>query len=254
MRVRVVGAAAAGGSGFALSTFVLDDVLAVDAGALGWFAEPADQARIRDILLTHAHIDHIAGLAGYIENVYQTGPEPPCIHAPQPVLDSLQAHLFNDQLMPDFIALSRTLPPFFRFCPLAPGQPYAIRHYKISTWTVDHPVPTVAYLVDDGSTAAAFITDTAPVPAVVRQIAVHPRLRAVFLEASFPDELADLAVTTKHLTASQFIESARLFPSSVPVHAIHVKPRYAEAVRRQILSAGLANARVAEPLQLVDLK
>jgi ribonuclease BN (tRNA processing enzyme) len=253
MRVRVVGAAMAGGSGFALSTFVLDGILAIDAGALGWFAEPAEQARVRDILLTHAHIDHIAGLAGYIENVYQTGPEPPGIHAPRPVLDTLQAHLFNDHLMPDFVALSRTLPPFIRFCPLTPGEPYAIGPYRITSWPVDHPVPTVAYLIDDGTSAMAVVTDTAPVPHVLRQIADHPRLRAVFLEASFPDELAGLAATTKHLTTSQFVAGARLIPPHVPVYAVHVKPRYADRVRREIRTAGLPHAVLAEPMQIVEL-
>ena len=253
MRVRVVGAATAGGSGFALSTFILDGVLAIDAGALGWFADPAEQARVRDILLTHAHIDHIAGLAGYLENVYQTGPEPPCVHAPPPVLAALQAHLFNDHLMPDFVALSRTLPPFLRFCPLTPGEPYSVGNYRIASWPVDHPVPTVAYLVDDGTAAVAVVTDTAPVPAVLSQVADHPRLRAVFLESSFPDQLADLAATTRHLTASQFVAGARLIPPHVPVYAVHVKPRYADQVRAEILAAGLPNAIIAEPMQVVDL-
>ena len=40
MRVQVVGAAA-DAAGHALSTYIVDGVLAVDAGALGWCAPPA---------------------------------------------------------------------------------------------------------------------------------------------------------------------------------------------------------------------
>src|SRR5688572_22287992 len=104
MRVQVVGAAA-DAAGHPLSTFVVDGVLAVDAGALGWFADPAAQAAVRDVLLTHSHADHIAGLPPFIETVYQLAPDAPTVHAPEPTLRALRDHVFNGVLMPDFVAM-----------------------------------------------------------------------------------------------------------------------------------------------------
>ena len=80
-----------------------------------------------------------------------------------------------------------------------------------------------------------------------------PRLRAVFLEASFPDSLADVAEVSRHLTASQFLAAARLFPPSVAVYAAHIKPRFVGEIAATIRGAGLPNVRVAEPGQTVEV-
>ena len=250
MRVQVV---AAGGGGFPLSTYLFDDALAVDAGALGWCCPPDRLARVRDILLTHPHIDHLAGLPIFLDTVYGLAPEPPCVHAPQATLDAVQTHLFNDVLMPDFVALSRTMTPFLRLCPVRAGEPLKVGRYTATAITLDHVVPTVGYVLDDGAVAAAVLTDTAPVPAAVALLAGWPRLRAVFLEASFPDHMAPLAAVSKHLTASQFLAHARQFPADVPVYAVHLKPRWADEIAATIRAAGRANVRAAEPGEVIEV-
>ena len=50
---------------------------------------------------------------------------------------------------------------------------------------------------DDKVSAVAVLTDTGPVPEVVEALAHWPRLRAVFLECSFPDHKTELAGVTQ---------------------------------------------------------
>ena len=255
MRVHVVGAAAAGCPGLPLSTFVVDDRLAVDAGGLGWFDAPARQAAVRDVLLTHAHLDHITGLPGFLENVYGLAAEPPRVWATGPTLRALREHLFNDTLMPDFVALSDGGDrfPFLRLCELTPGRAASVGGYDVTPFAVRHPIPCVAYLIDDGATAVAVVTDTAPVPDVVDAVAAAPRLGAVFLEASFPDAEAKLATISGHLTSSLFLELAGRLPADVPVYAVHVKPRFAEQVAAEVAAGGLANVSMAATGQVVEV-
>lgn len=251
MRVQVVGAAAAGGPGFALSTFLFDGVLAVDAGALGW-CDCADRlAAVRHVLLTHSHLDHIAGLPILLDTVYGLAPHPPTVHAPEPTLKALRDHLFNDHLVPDFVRLSESLPPFLKLDVVEPGRPVRIDRYEVTPVAVEHTVPTVAYLVDDGSAAVAVVTDTAPVPAAFDQLARAARLKAVFLEASFPNDRAELAALTRHLTSDLFLAAARRFP--VPVYAVHVKPRFFEVVSAEIEAGGVPNAHVAVPGMVLEV-
>ena len=240
MRVHVCRAADC--PGHPTTTLVIDGELAIDAGALGWFAPPAEQARVRAVLLTHAHIDHVAGLPVFIDNVYQLRDEPPTVLGTPATLAALQSHVFNDTLMPDFVELGRRMAPFFRTQALTAGVAVALGRYAATPHAVDHTVPTVAYTIDDGTEAVAVVTDTAPVPELVERLASWPRLTRVYLEASFPARLAELAAVTKHHTAADFLAAAaRLGAAGVAVVPIHVKPRYAAEVLAELRDARLAN-------------
>ena len=241
--MRVLVCRPAGGCpGHPTTALVIDGELAIDAGSLGWFAPPAEQARVRHVLLTHAHMDHVAGLPVFIDNVYQLGPEPPTVLGHPETLAALRSHVFNDTLMPDFVELGRRMAPFLHTRPLAAGVAVALGRYTVTPHAVDHTVPTVAYTIDDGADAVAVVTDTAPVPALFERLAAWPRLAAVYLEASFPARLADLAALTKHLTTADFLTvAARLDAVGVPVHPIHVKPRHSGEVLAELRAAGRPN-------------
>ena len=50
-----------------LTSYVINDTLAVDAGSLGLMATPAEQKRVQHVLITHTHIDHVGSLPIFVE-------------------------------------------------------------------------------------------------------------------------------------------------------------------------------------------
>lgn len=248
MRVQVL---PCGGTtpGHPYTGFVVDGVLAVDAGPLGTFGTVAELGAIRDVLLTHSHIDHVAGLPVFLDTVYKLA-APPTVHATRDTMDSLKQDVFNDRLMPDFLALSESMTPFLTCREVEPHRPFAVGRYAITPIPVEHAVPTVAYLIDDRTSAVAIVTDTAPVPGVIEPLARWPRLKVVFLECSYPRRLTELAGVTKHLTTDQFAEAALAFPKGVAVFATHVKPRYHSEVVAELAELGFT---VAEAGRVVEV-
>ncbi len=245
-------ASAGGLPGHPLTGFVIDGRIAVDAGPLG--SLPLDQqAAVSHVLLTHAHIDHVAGLPIYLDNVYQVGDQCPQVYALPHTLDALQSDLFNGRLMPDFIGMSRTVPPFVAVHPVVPDRPFAVGQYAITPIPLRHTIPTVGYLIDDKTSAVAILTDTGPIPEVLTALANWPRLRAVFLECSFPDRMTELAGISSHLTTTQFLTAAKRLPSGVRVFAVHVKPRFWGDVTSELKAGGLANVAVGEPGMTVEV-
>ncbi|MFN3330796.1 MAG: MBL fold metallo-hydrolase, partial [Pyrinomonadaceae bacterium] len=59
-----------------LCCFLIDDVVAVDAGSLATSTTPEQKRAIRNVVLTHAHIDHVAGLPLFIDDLFVSLQEP----------------------------------------------------------------------------------------------------------------------------------------------------------------------------------
>jgi ribonuclease BN (tRNA processing enzyme) len=253
MRVFILPGSSAGTPGHPLTGFVIDGRLAIDAGPLGGVGTPDEQAQIADVLLTHAHIDHVAGLPVFLDNVYRMRHPCPAVHALPDTLDAIQTDVFNDRLMPDFIGMSRRMEPFVSVHPVTPNMPFAVGRYTVTPIPLRHTIPTVGYLIDDKTDAVAILTDTGPIPEVLAAVVKWPRLRAVFLECSFPNELEELARVTQHQTVSQFVAGARLFPPGVRVYAVHVKPRYWDQVTAELTSASVPNVEVGIGGRVVEV-
>src|SRR5206468_13013511 len=81
--------------------FLVNETCMVDAGSVSAGLREAEQGKIRAILLSHAHYDHIKGLPLLADNLagrVQDGPVK--IHALSEVLDSLRRYIFNDVVFP----------------------------------------------------------------------------------------------------------------------------------------------------------
>jgi ribonuclease BN (tRNA processing enzyme) len=253
MKVTLLPSALGAGPLQYLTTLRVNDAVAIDAGSLGLWGTPADQARVHHVFLTHAHIDHVGSLPIYLENVSDESANCPTVYAPQPVLDVVQRDILNDRLFPDFVRISRDGPPLIRLEPITPGRPTKVDGLTITAVEVDHVVPTVGYLVDDGTSAFVFVTDTAPTEAIWDLANQCPRLKAVILELTFPNHQAELAAAAKHLTPQQFAGEVRKLRTEVPVYAIHLKARFREQLLGELAALGLSRVRVLEPDVTVNI-
>src|SRR5262249_28720557 len=135
--------------------------------------------------------------------------------------------------------------PFLSLHTLTPGQPATAGGLLITPVTVDHAVPTVAFLIDDGDAAVAIVTDTAPTTEVWDLVRRVPHMKAVFLEATFPRSLGWLADVSRHLTTATFVQELAKAPAGVPVLAIHLKAKYRVDVAAEL--AAVPNVSICEP-------
>lgn len=235
-----------------LTTFLLDDEVAIDAGVLGLLPLPR-QRRVRHVFVTHEHLDHVATLPIFLENVYEPGPESVELLAAEPVLGFLHADLFNGRLWPDFFALSRPDDPFLTTSGLRPLEPVVRSGLTVTPVPVSHGVATLGLVVDDGRSAVAFPSDTGPTEALWRHLEGLPNLRAVFLEASFPNSLATLAGEVGHLCPASFAGEVRKLSRDVRWIVVHRKARAADEIAAEIAALGLPNVELVKPGHVYEL-
>lgn len=245
MKLSLIPSSVGGGDHYQfLSSSLVNDTIALDAGCIGFYRSAADQARVRHVFLSHTHMDHLASLPIFVENIFEGRTDCLTVHASQDVLDCCQRDLFNDRIWPDFVALSQGDQPFLKLARLEAGQTVEVEGLRISAVAIDHVVPTVGYVVADDHSAIGFISDTGPTDAIWDRLNAEPNLKAVFLETTFPNNLTWLATVSKHLTPG--LTAAELKKLTRPARAIivHVKARYQTEVIAELHALALPNLEI----------
>jgi len=228
------------------SCLLLDDRLALDAGALTTTLPLEAQARVDHVVLTHAHLDHVATLPFLIDNVFPLRDTPVTVLGSQQTIDTLQAHLFNDSLWPDFTAIRNDRTVLLQYEVLEPGRPRSLGDLTLTPFAMDHSVPCHGYLVQGPDSALAVCGDTCSTEGVAQALAAARGLAAVVLEVSFPERAADVARASRHLTPSGFAREVARLPAGVPVFVTHLKPDMVDELRAEVLALGLEQVQFLE--------
>ncbi|MEI6239069.1 MAG: 3',5'-cyclic-nucleotide phosphodiesterase [Planctomycetia bacterium] len=247
MRIELLPSSVPVADGQFLTSYLVNDEVAIDAGSLGLLADLRRQRRVRHVFITHEHLDHVATLPIFLENVYDPGPDSVELLASPGVLDGLRADIFNGRVWPDFFELSRPDDAFVTATALEPAVLVRRAGLTITPVPVSHGNDTLGLVVDDGASAVAFPSDTGPTDALWRHLAAIPTLRAVFLEATFPNSLAWLATETGHHCTATFAAELPKLARDVRWLVVHRKPRYAAEIAREIAALGLPNVELMQP-------
>ena len=83
--------------------------------------------------------------------------------------------MFNNRTWPDFVALSEGEYRLLRLEALEPDRPIEVAGLKITPIPVDHVVPTLGFLVEDGRSAVVIASDTGPTDLLWRRASEAPR-------------------------------------------------------------------------------
>jgi ribonuclease BN (tRNA processing enzyme) len=233
----------------AATTFLVDGALAIDAGSLAFALTPAQQARVRDVVVTHSHMDHIASLPIFVAEQFTARRDPIVVHATATVLESLERHVFNGRIWPRFqgLRLPRSGAPCLRFSRIEPRRPFRVAGLRVTAIPVNHTVPTVGLLLRDSTAAVLFTSDTASTDEIWEVANRTSSARAIFVDVSFPDELAALARDSRHLTPAALGRELEKLRRPLRIYAVHVKPQSREQVERELAALrrpGLAVARI----------
>jgi cAMP phosphodiesterase len=231
-----------------LTCFLIDDCVAVDAGSIAIALNAEQRDSVRDIIVTHPHMDHIASLPIFIDDLYPTLKEPLRIYATQEVIELLERDVFNWNVYPRFSDLKNDFGPVMEYVPIPINEVFQVAHLKVVAVPVNHIVPTVGLVVTDGKSSVAFSSDTFQTEEFWRVVNATKQLDALLIEASFPDEMAKLAEVSRHFTpASLGKELKKLNHNGLDILAVHLKPTHRDTIIRQLNALGIPKLSVMNP-------
>jgi len=234
-----------------MTTFLLNESSALDAGALTPALTIEEQRKIRRVVLTHSHVDHVATLPFFIENLFGDSRSVE-VAAPPGVLNPLRRHLFNGELWPDFSRLPSREAATVRFRPIRPGAVFRSGGLAFRAIRVFHIVPTFGYLVSAPGRSILFSGDTGPTRRLWEEADRARDLKAIFLEVSFSDELEEVARAARHLTPKMIPAELAKTRSRAPVYLYHMKPPSLAAIRRQVRALKMPRLRFLRQGQTLE--
>jgi cAMP phosphodiesterase len=230
-----------------LACFVVDDLVAIDAGSLAMAASNLQREQVREVVLTHAHLDHIAGLPLFLDDLFSVLDRPVRIHATAEVIQVLERDIFNWSIYPKFSELSNENGAILEYVPFEAGSEFRAGHLSIMPVNVNHRVPSVGFIVSDGRTTFAMTGDTAGMDGFWNAVNAGAAPDAILIECAFPDELTDLAEVSHHLTPARMRrELEKCDHAGSRIYVVNLKPMFREKVIMEIEKLGISNLEILE--------
>jgi len=231
MKIRVLGAFGAEGLAQRPSAFLVNDTILIDGGTVGGALSRREQVVIEHALISHSHLDHIAGLAFLTETLALCeAPKPLTISSLEPVVKALRTTVFNDALWPDFSQLPTPDKPIVKYRTMVEEVEHPVGDLWVTPVGVNHTVPCSGFIVHDGTSGIVYSGDTGPTDALWKAAGRLKTLRAVILECAFPNRLGPLAEKAKHMTPALIRRELDKLPGDVPVLIYHVKPQFFDEI------------------------
>jgi ribonuclease BN (tRNA processing enzyme) len=217
---------------------LINNVLAVDAGALTSHLSAKGLERLKAVLLTHSHYDHIRDIPALAINLYLKSLSID-IYTHQIAWNNLTAHLLNDVIYPSYHK-KPVGKPTLRFNPLAHLTATKIGDFGILPVKVNHAIPTLGYQITSNDGRSIFYSgDTGGgLSETWRSISPDVLLIEVTAPNRWEEKLKNNGHLTPHLLQKElalFHKIKGYFPQTF---AVHLNPSGENEIKEELDQAG----------------
>jgi len=234
MIIRFLGTHNAESKNTRLVSFLIDDVLAVDAGSLVSELTFPEQKKIKAILLSHGHYDHIRAIPAF---AFNNSDRTTKVIATSKTLEILSSHLIDGVVYPKFTSEASFLrKATLQLVSVEPLVRQEIEGYDILAVPMRHNLDGVGFEITSRDRKTLFYTgDTGPGLSSIWG-KISPQL--IITDVTWPNNLANAAKDAGHLCPEmlkeELIEFRRVNNYLPRVAVIHVSPQHEPEIEREV--------------------
>jgi cAMP phosphodiesterase len=229
-----------------LTSYLINETLAVDAGALSIGLTQAEQRAIRAIIITHTHLDHTATLPMLITDLYDVLREPIALYATSSDFDALKQYIFNPRVWIPVETLRNEHTALLEHHPIRSGEAFSVEGLTILPVPVTHTILTHGLLIEDEESAVLFTSDTGATEKIWEVANASPKLKAVFIDLSYPNALTSLARVAEHHSPETLVAEMEKLRSDVAVYGVHLKAPYRDRIIAEVDKLSNPRLSIAE--------
>jgi len=240
MRIRILGAHNLESKETALSCLLIDDILALDAGALTRSLSLETQRGIKAVLLSHHHYDHIRDIPILGMNLFATD-KTINIYTTETTAAALSDYLLDGGIYPKFLERPEGNPTI-RLHQIEPNREFDVAGYRVLPVLMKHAVPSVGFQITSADGKSVFYTsDTGDgLEDCWRQ--VKPDL--LIVEVTVPNGFAEGVREAGHLTPDLLRQEMEAFHRIQgylpPIVAVHINPDMENEIETQLADVAKA--------------
>lgn len=237
------------------TSFLLNDSLLIDAGTTTEAINRGGLKKIRHILISHTHMDHVKGLFPLVDELVMMGDYKIELVSAARVLDIISSNLLNNLVWPDFTVIPSVSNAVIRLNEISLERPTILDGISVMPVLMTHTVYTVGFVIkEDNGRGFMFTADTGPTERFWEVADGEKDIRVIIADVSFPDRLAEIATLSGHMTPSMLMESIdthvlgeRLF------YVSHMKPIFAREIAAEFKRSGRENIRFLRQSDILTL-
>ena len=254
MGLRVLGCYGAELLGHKSTAFLINDHLLIDAGNVNSLGGVDEISKIRHVVLSTIHLDHIKALP-FIAELLAEGGRGIEVFGTEETIEFLKQHIFNDSVWPDLSRLPTSENPAVRYSTIREGGTVVLGGRSVKSIPVNHTVPTTGFLISDGLASMLYSGDTGAIDRIWSEANNAQNLRALMVEVSYPNRLKDRAVLTKHLTPHLLTEELKKagLKRETWIGVYHLKPPFVDEIRKEICGLRMDNLILLEDGDMFEI-
>ncbi len=230
MRLRVLGCSGGIGVGLRTTSLLLDDDILIDAGTGLGDLQLDEMAAVRNIFITHSHLDHLAGLPLLLDSVFERIQTPITLYSQPETVAAIKTHLFNWTIWPDFTRLPSEGNGVLKLVEMQPGQTLEFGNRRIEMIPVNHAVPAVGYRIETEGGSIAFSGDTTTNDTLWEALNRHESLDVLIVEAAFLNRDLEVSRHAYHYTPDLLGTDLLKLRHRPEIYITHTKPGAEEQI------------------------
>ncbi len=213
---------------------------------------------INNIFLSHSHLDHILDCAYLIDSTLNSRKKTLVIYGLEDTIKIVKKNIFNWDIWPDFsqIKLPNSSNPSLIFKVIEPGKKYIVENdISLTPFYSNHTVACCGYVISSKTGSILFSADTYKNPKIWNILNSDKQIKAAIVDVSFPNDMANIARESKHLTPQILKEELKLLKrDNINIYVNHLKPVFDKKVREDLKKIGFDSANILEDGDVIFYK